>query len=154
MPHYIYVDQPSGSVNEHSIGGMVWIVLDYPGSASIDGKEITGGYVCVQDKNDPVFTNPPPKNACPSGSHEGGHQAQYWCWADIGGVTIQDECITNYSKVYHGWAGQFPDGTTQDGFSCALGKFDYLGNNFTECGPFGARAVGGGGGFYCCAYTK
>lgn len=155
LPHYIYVPSPSGSVNENSEGMFVW----GPGSGSIGGKSITGGYVCVKNNKDPVFSIPPPENACPPESvlnSSSSNQLSYQCNSVELNTPITGDCVDGYSKVIDSYYGS-GNGDKNYVFICGLGGFKYPwqnNDNFASCEQSGAQVLGGGGSAYACAYTK
>ena len=148
LPHYIYVDSPSGSVNEHSIGEMVWIVLDYPGGASIDGKEITGGYACVPAP----FPYSLESDACPEGTIAHFESVFVYECSSSNEFTFQS-CVSGYEKTLDR-SQNLPQGVSEHLVMCELSgatKGWQYQDTKIPCGNSGAQMVGGD---YACAYTK
>lgn len=149
LPHHIYVPSPSGSVSEKSVGGFVW---GPAGFGSIDG------YVCIENYNDPVFSNPPPKNACPPESTIGfdSNQLQYSCYANEMNQPINVNCVDGYSKVIDSFY-TYGNGNKKYYFTCGLGGYIPPWDNedqFAPCGQSGAKVIVVGSDHYSCAYTE
>ena len=144
LSHHIYISNPPEGTFCYFRSG------DY---GSVDSQRITGEYECLLDLSDPIFSTSPPSGACPGGSSLlSGNLLQYLCHSDspiIGSCAAGYE-LTGSATPSEGWRDYV--------IWCGLGGFRFpeqaSADQYASCGTSGARAIGGSGSSYCCAYLR